>query len=295
MNKVLAFLSFIFLVSSCDQSIESRLSKQKGKSNEPASKVENIESKAPDLKSDKASESENKDSKLAESTEKLDNQVTQPESEKAQSQNTDIDVSEKKDATLPENNIVSSEQAKEHLPKIKESSSSLTQASVSKASKNISKPVKKNEQPKVVKNVTSKPSLPKEDKVVKNVTSKLSLPKEDKEDKKVMKNHTVTASKKKLQESKPSNSTKLEVVKEEKVVTKLPPAKVEPKANESDGTYENGQLVSNFTIEELRLGAPRPLSKEEIKYFKRLCRYALMSEQEIIENGCQTKKVTFSR
>lgn len=279
MNKVLAFLSFIFLVSSCDQSIESRLSKQKGKSNEPASKVENIESKAPDLKSDKASESENKDSKLAESTEKLDNQVTQPESEKAQSQNTDIDVSEKKDATLPENNIVSSEQAKEHLPKIKESSSSLTQASVSKASKNISKPVKKNEQPKVVKNVTSKPSLPKE----------------DKEDKKVMKNHTVTASKKKLQESKPSNSTKLEVVKEEKVVTKLPPAKVEPKANESDGTYENGQLVSNFTIEELRLGAPRPLSKEEIKYFKRLCRYALMSEQEIIENGCQTKKVTFSR
>lgn len=279
MNKVLAFLSFIFLVSSCDQSIESRLSKQKGKSNEPASKVENIESKAPDLKSDKASESENKDSKLAESTEKLDNQVAQPESEKAQSQNTDIDVSEKKDATLPENNIVSSEQAKEHLLKIKESSSSLAQASVSKASKNISKPVKKNEQPKVVKNVTSKPSLPKE----------------DKEDKKVMKNHTVTASKKKLQESKPSNSTKLEVVKEEKVVTKLPPAKVEPKANESDGTYENGQLVSNFTIEELRLGAPRPLSKEEIKYFKRLCRYALMSEQEIIENGCQTKKVTFSR
>ena len=279
MNKVLAFLSFIFLVSSCDQSIESRLSKQKGKSNESGSKVENIESKAPDLKSDKVSESENKDSKLAESTEKLDNQVTQPESEKAQSQNTDIDVSEKKDATLPENNIVSSEQAKEHLPKIKESSSSLTQASVSKASKNISKPVKKNEQPKVVKNVTSKPSLPKE----------------DKEDKKVMKNHTVTASKKKLQESKPSNSTKLEVVKEEKVVTKLPPAKVEPKANESDGTYENGQLVSNFTIEELRLGAPRPLSKEEIKYFKRLCRYALMSEQEIIENGCQTKKVTFSR
>lgn len=279
MNKVLAFLSFIFLVSSCDQSIESRLSKQKGKSKEPASKVENSESKAPDLKSDKASESENKDSKLAESTEKLDNQITQPESEKAQSQNTDIDASEKKDATLPENNIVSSEQAKEHLPKIKESSSSLTQASVSKASKNISKPVKKNEQPKVVKNVTSKPSLPKE----------------DKEDKKVMKNHTVTASKKKLQESKPSNSTKLEVVKEEKVVTKLPPAKVEPKANESDGTYENGQLVSNFTIEELRLGAPRPLSKEEIKYFKRLCRYALMSEQEIIENGCQTKKVTFSR
>ena len=276
MNKVLAFLSFIFLVSSCDQSIESRLSKQKGKSKEPASKVENIEGKAPDLKSDKASESENKDSKLAESTEKLDNQVTQPESEKAQSQNTDIDASEKKDATLPENDIVSSEQAKEHLPKIKESSSSLTQASVSKSSKNMSKPVKKNGLPKVVKNVTSKPSLPKEDK-------------------KVMKNHTVTASKKKLQESKPSNSTKLEVVKEEKVVTKLPPAKVGPKANESDGTYENGQLVSNFTIEELRLGAPRPLSKEEIKYFKRLCRYALMSEQEIIENGCQTKKVTFSR
>lgn len=280
MNKVLAFLSFIFLVSSCDQSIESRLSKQKGKSNESGSKVENIESKAPDLKSDKVSESENKDSKLAESTEKLANKVTQPESEKAQPQNINIEASEKKDATSPKKvDTVSSEQAKEHLPEIKESSSSLTQASVSKTSKDISKPVKKNKQPKVVKDVTSKPSLSKE----------------NKEDKKVVKTYTVTTPKKKLQESKASNSAKLEIVKEEKAVAKLPPAKVERKANESDGTYENGKLVSNFTIEELRLGSPRPLSKEEIKYFKRLCRYALMSEQEIIENGCQTKKVTFSR
>ena len=65
--------------------------------------------------------------------------------------------------------------------------------------------------------------------------------------------------------------------------------------NNHTGIYENGQLVSNFTEEELRLGAQRPLTKDEIQYYKSLCRYAYMSDQDVIENHCQAKKISFSR
>ena len=65
--------------------------------------------------------------------------------------------------------------------------------------------------------------------------------------------------------------------------------------NNHTGIYENGQLVSNFTEEELRLGAQRPLTKDEIQYYKSLCRYAYMSDQDVIENRCEAKKIRFSR
>ena len=45
-----------------------------------------------------------------------------------------------------------------------------------------------------------------------------------------------------------------------------------------------------FTEEELRLGAQRPLTKDEIQYYKSLCRYAYMSEQDVIDNRCEYKQ-----
>ena len=60
--------------------------------------------------------------------------------------------------------------------------------------------------------------------------------------------------------------------------------------NNHTGIYENGQLVSNFTEEELRLGAQSPLTKDEIQYYKSLCRYAYMSEQDVIDNRCEYKQ-----
>ena len=64
---------------------------------------------------------------------------------------------------------------------------------------------------------------------------------------------------------------------------------VDNKSN-NDGTYENSHLVSNFTEEELRVGAQRPLTKDEIRYYKSLCRYAYMSEQDVIDNQCESKQ-----
>jgi len=64
---------------------------------------------------------------------------------------------------------------------------------------------------------------------------------------------------------------------------------VDNKSN-NDGTYDNDHLVSNFTEEELRLGAQRPLTKDEIQYYKSLCRYAYMSEQDVIDNRCEYKQ-----
>lgn len=68
------------------------------------------------------------------------------------------------------------------------------------------------------------------------------------------------------------------------------------KSSKSDGTYdENGNLISNFTEEELRVGAQRNLTKDEIQYYKSLCRYAYMSDQDVIDNHCETKKISFTK
>lgn len=52
------------------------------------------------------------------------------------------------------------------------------------------------------------------------------------------------------------------------------------------------QQVSSFSMEELRLGAQKILSKPEIQYFKSQCRYAFMSDRDVIENRCEVKKVS---
>ena len=61
-----------------------------------------------------------------------------------------------------------------------------------------------------------------------------------------------------------------------------------------EGTYENGQFVSNFSLEELRVGAQIPMSATEIVHQKVRCRYPNMSEKDIKENNCEPKQVTVS-
>lgn len=49
---------------------------------------------------------------------------------------------------------------------------------------------------------------------------------------------------------------------------------------------------SSFSNEELRLGVQKSLDEEEIQYLKAQCRYAFMSEKEIIINRCGVKEVS---
>lgn len=55
---------------------------------------------------------------------------------------------------------------------------------------------------------------------------------------------------------------------------------------------EEEPQVSNFSMEELRLGAQRSPTIDEIQHLKRQCRYAYMSEQDVIVNNCSAKKVS---
>ncbi|QLB44203.1 hypothetical protein [Mannheimia pernigra] len=51
------------------------------------------------------------------------------------------------------------------------------------------------------------------------------------------------------------------------------------------------EQVSSFSMEELRVGTQRILDKAEIQYYKSQCRYAFMSDREVIEHRCETKKI----
>lgn len=62
----------------------------------------------------------------------------------------------------------------------------------------------------------------------------------------------------------------------------------------SEGTYEDGQFISNFSLEELRVGAQIPMSAAEIVHQKVQCRYPNMSEKDIKENRCEPKQATVS-
>lgn len=97
------------------------------------------------------------------------------------------------------------------------------------------------------------------------------------------------ATKQTRSESNKSTESKVSSKQTESLAKVKNPSAV--KVAENDGTYENGQLVSTFTEEELRVGAQKSLTKDEIQYYKSLCRYAYMSEQDVIENRCESKKV----
>lgn len=55
------------------------------------------------------------------------------------------------------------------------------------------------------------------------------------------------------------------------------------------------ESVSNFSMEELRVGAQRVLDKAEVQYYKSQCRYAFMSDRDVIENRCEAKKVSITK
>lgn len=55
------------------------------------------------------------------------------------------------------------------------------------------------------------------------------------------------------------------------------------------------EQVSSFSMEELRVGAQRVLDDAEVQYYKSQCRYAFMSDRDVIENRCETKKVATSK
>lgn len=76
-------------------------------------------------------------------------------------------------------------------------------------------------------------------------------------------------------------------ISERKILTK-PKPKPKPKS-------EIEEDVSSFSMEELRVGAQQVASEAEIKYAKSQCRYAFMSDKEIIENRCEIKKVTLAK
>ena len=63
----------------------------------------------------------------------------------------------------------------------------------------------------------------------------------------------------------------------------------------SEDELDENAMVSSFSMEELRLGAQRSPTKDEIQYLKRQCRYAYMTEQDVIENNCSAKKVNMAR
>lgn len=66
-------------------------------------------------------------------------------------------------------------------------------------------------------------------------------------------------------------------------------------AAKSEAESDENAMVSSFSMEELRLGAQRSPTKDEIQHLKRQCRYAYMTEQDVIENNCFAKKVSMAR
>lgn len=55
------------------------------------------------------------------------------------------------------------------------------------------------------------------------------------------------------------------------------------------------EQVSSFSSEELRIGAQRIPDKAEIQYLKSQCRYAFMSDKEVIENRCSIKNISLPK
>ena len=66
-------------------------------------------------------------------------------------------------------------------------------------------------------------------------------------------------------------------------------------AAKNEAESDENAMVSSFSMEELRLGAQRSPTKDEIQHLKRQCRYAYMTEQDVIENNCSAKKVNMAR
>lgn len=177
-------------------------------------------------------------------------------------------VSEKAPQITSETNIApvkkASEIKKENSKKAAQPEIKLSVKSEIKSGAKVGALVQKTELTKNSQNITkqSKKDAIKKETIVKNT----KLKDKNQSDKKIADKHIDTT------ENKENHSVE------------------EISKNNHTGIYENGQLVSNFTEEELRLGAQRPLTKDEIQYYKSLCRYAYMSEQDVIDNRCEYKQ-----
>lgn len=286
MNKILALLglSLVFFISSCDRSIESRLSEQEEANiNRTANKIEKSEEKMiTSEKSSQGAENNKVENHSSASNEAKVISESKSNIEKVLLEKTTKMVSNKMEKT-----------------KAEKEQSVLTNEVSRSTIKSTSKQDKIEVQSKGTKNPDVDTSLAKA-KENKKGQAKRSTPIEVKKhllmakvDKQSKIEAAIVATKENKQVAK-QNKTDT-IIKEDKSAPKNQISKVNKNIAENDGTYEDGKLVSNFSEEELRLGAQKPLSKEEIKYFKMQCRYALMSEQDIIENGCQSKRVEISR
>ena len=177
-------------------------------------------------------------------------------------------VSEKAPQITSETNIApvkkASEIKKENSKKAAQPEKKLSVKSEIKSGAKVGALVQKTELTKNSQNITkqSKKDAIKKETIVKNT----KLKDKNQSDKKIADKHIDTT------ENKENHSVE------------------EISKNNHTGIYENGQLFSNFTEEELRLGAQRPLTKDEIQYYKSLCRYAYMSEQDVIDNRCEYKQ-----
>lgn len=276
MNKILALLglSFIFFLSSCDRSIESRLGEKQANTNKTASEVKKSEEAMPTKKNSQSIENNNTENHASVSNEA---KVTSESKSNIET-------------VLPEKTKIVSNKTKE-----------------TKTEKAHS--VLKNEEARsTIKSTSKQDKIETQSKGTKKTGVDASLAKAEENKKGQAKRSAPIEIKKQTQTTKMDKQSKIEVatvatkenktdttIKEDKSAPKKQISKVNKNITENDGTYEDGKLVSNFSEEELRLGAQKPLSKEEIRYFKMQCRYALMSEEEIIENGCQSKKVAISR
>lgn len=107
---------------------------------------------------------------------------------------------------------------------------------------------------------------------------------------------TQTASSSRTQKAK-VEMKKNEVTKSEKVASTQNKTAKKTERTQENRTAETVKRepkpkVATLSEEEARLGYQRPLSKDEIQYYKSQCRYAFMSEQDVIDNRCEAKKVT---
>lgn len=247
----------IALLVACDRSIESRL--QQNPSDTQQSVTTNAEEKT--LQAVEKNEEDVKSQKdlLSEETKGIEETKPSKEAIHKEIVNESLSVNQSISEKEPQKSPITSET---NIAPVEKSSEIKSGAKVSAL-------VQKNELPQNSQKITkqSKKDAVKKEAIVKNT----KLKDKNQPNKKIADKHIDTT------ENKENHSV-------EKI-----------SKNNHTGIYENGQLVSNFTEEELRLGAQRPLTKDEIQYYKSLCRYAYMSDQDVIENRCEAKKIRFSR
>nr|WP_314740065.1 hypothetical protein [uncultured Haemophilus sp.] len=290
MKNVFLLIGLGIILVACDQSIESRLQKN---STENVANLENSEEKqqkpaeniSEPVKEEFSQEVENTQANVPKDAALAD---TVKPSEEVKKEDKAIEVVQENVNTDALSKSEPQESAKEAV-KVEVEEKALPVKSVvkSEAKRSEKQAVKKsNEQPALSnkKDGGNKASakVDKTDKATKttpleaNIATKNSKPNERKVEKQSVEKRTNLAATKEVKETKPTVRN--------------------PKSDHNDGTYdENGNLISNFTPEELRVGAQRSLTKNEIQYYKSLCRYAYMSDQDVIDNHCEAKKISFTK